>query len=66
MNGQVKFYDEPSAWGLIVGDDGALYVLRGGQLPGPPPRVGEPVVFEPQPAPGGLRASGVRRIAVGA
>src|SRR5882672_3904595 len=23
MNGRVKFYDEPSAWGLIVGDDGA-------------------------------------------
>jgi hypothetical protein len=28
--------------------------------------VGEPVVFEPQPAPGGLRASGVRRLASGA
>ena len=65
MNGVVKVSDEPSAWGLSVGDDGALYVLRGAQLPGPPPRVDEPVVFEPQPAPGGLRASGVRRIAAG-
>jgi cold shock CspA family protein len=62
MNGLVKFYDEPSAWGLIVGDDGALYTLRGGQWSGPPPREGESVVFEPQPAPGGPRASGVRRI----
>jgi cold shock CspA family protein len=65
MNGQVKFYDEPTGWGLIVGDDGALYMLRGAQLTDAAPRVGERVAFEPQKAGGGLRAAAVRRIASG-
>jgi cold shock CspA family protein len=62
MHGQIKFYDEPSAWGIILGDDGALYVVRGARIPGPPLRVGERVAFEPRPAPGGPRAAAVRRV----
>jgi cold shock CspA family protein len=62
INGRVEFYDEPSAWGLIRGDDGRLYDLRGAQLGGPVPQVGERVLFEPQPAPGGPRAAAVRRL----
>ena len=62
MDGQIKFYDESTAWGVIVGDDGGLYVVRGARLPGPPLQVGERVAFEPQPAPGGPRASAVRRL----
>ena len=65
MNGRVKFYDEPTSWGLIVGDDGALYMLRGDQLADAVPRVGERVAFEPQKGGGGLRAAAVRRIADG-
>ncbi len=64
MNGQVTFYDETSAWGLIRGDDDGLYDLRGAQLPGPPPRVGDRVLFDPQPASGGPRAAAVRRISL--
>jgi cold shock CspA family protein len=60
--GEVKFYDEASAWGLILGADGGLYVVRGTQLPGAPLRVGEQVSFEPQPAQGGPRAARVRRL----
>ena len=62
MIGQVKFYDEPTDWGLILGADGALYGIRGTRLPGPPLQVGERVRFEPQPAPGGPRATDVRRL----
>jgi cold shock CspA family protein len=60
INGQIEFYDEESEWGLIRGDDGHLYELRGGQLPAP--RVGDKVLFEPQSAAGGPRAVAVRRI----
>jgi cold shock CspA family protein len=63
MTGQVEFYDETCAWGLIRGDDGHLYDLRGAQFPGPPPRLGDRVLFDPQPAPGGPRALAVRRAA---
>jgi len=63
MTGQVEFYDETCAWGLIRGDDGRLYDLRGPQLPGPPPRQGDRVLFDPQVAPGGPRAQAVRRAA---
>ncbi len=63
MDGQIKFYDEPTAWGIILGDDGALYVVRGARIPGPSLQVGDRVVFEPRPAPGGPRASAVRRVA---
>jgi hypothetical protein len=45
-----------------VGDDGALYMLRGGQLADAAPRVGERVAFEPQAGMGGLRAAAVRRL----
>ncbi len=62
MTGEVKFYDEIAAWGLIRGADGGLYVVSGHRLPGPPLRVGEQVLFEPQPAQGGPRAAGVRRL----
>jgi cold shock CspA family protein len=60
MIGQVKFYDEPTEWGLILGSDGALY---GVQRARPPLQVGERVRFEPQEAPGGPRAIDVRRLA---
>src|SRR5712692_4908770 len=60
--GQVRFYDEPTAWGLILGADGELYAVRGVRLPGPPLEVGEQVLFEPQAAPGGPRAAAVRRL----
>jgi hypothetical protein len=59
---QIEFYDEPTSWGLIRGDDGHLYDLRGGQLAGSPPRVGDKVLFEPQSAPGGPPAVAVRRV----
>lgn len=60
INGQVEFYDEESDWGLIRGDDGHLYELRSAQLPAP--RVGDKVLFEPQPGAGGPRAVAVRRL----
>jgi cold shock CspA family protein len=63
MDGQIKFYDEPTAWGIILGDDGALYVVRGARVPGSPLQVGDRVEFEPRAAPGGPRASAVRRVA---
>jgi cold shock CspA family protein len=60
--GQIKFYDESTAWGVILGADGGLYAVRGTQLAGSPVQVGERVVFEPQPAAGGPRAAAVRRV----
>lgn len=62
IGGQIEFYDEDTGWGLIRGDDQRLYDLRGGQLAGPMPRVGEKVFFEPQAAPNGPRAVAVRRV----
>jgi cold shock CspA family protein len=62
MVGQITFYDDATAWGLVLGADGGLYAIRGAHLAGPPPVVGERVVFEPQPAPGGPRATAVRRM----
>jgi cold shock CspA family protein len=58
--GQIKFYDEATAWGVIQGADGGLYAMRGDQFSGPPFQVGDQVVFEPQPAPGGPRANAIR------
>jgi hypothetical protein len=46
--GRIEFYDRPTAWGLIVGDDQDLYVIRGRDGRGAAPRVGERVSFEPQ------------------
>ena len=62
MHGLIKFYDEVAAWGVIQGEDGRLYSVRGGQLGAPPPRLGERVAFEVEPAPGGPRAAEVRRL----
>ena len=62
MVGQVKFYDVSMGWGVILGADGGLYAVRGPQLQGPPLSVGERVVFKPQPAQGGPRATAVRRL----
>jgi cold shock CspA family protein len=61
LDGQIKFYDEATAWGVILGADGRLYGVRSPRRLNPPLRVGERVVFEPRPAPGGPRAAGVRR-----
>jgi cold shock CspA family protein len=66
MTGQLRFYDRPTAWGVIAGDDGQLYMVLGNQVPGAPLREGERVRFEPVSGPGGLRAAGVRRLGLGA
>jgi cold shock CspA family protein len=63
--GQITFYDESLAWGVVLGADGGLYAVRGAQISGPPLKVGERVTFEPQPAPGGPRAAAVRRLRAG-
>ena len=62
MEGQVKFYDESVAWGVIMGADGRLYGVRGGRRAGPPLHVGERVMFELEQAPGGPRATALRRL----
>ena len=62
MIGQVKFYDEPTDWGLILGSDGTLYGVQRARLPGPPLQIGERVRFEPEAAPGGPRAADVHRL----
>jgi cold shock CspA family protein len=62
MTGRVRFYDTPTAWGVIAGDDGRLYMLRGDQLRDPLPREGERVSFEPMVAEGGPRAANVQRL----
>ena len=59
--------DEPRLFEYLTVEEhlrftGRLYGVRGAQLPGPPPVIGERVAFEPQPAPGGPRAVAVRRI----
>jgi len=41
--GRIEFYDRPTAWGLIVGDDQELYVVRVRDGRGALPRVGERV-----------------------
>ena len=61
MTGRMTFYDEPSAWGLILGDDQRVYVVRGSQVVGAAPRVGDKVLFEPEETGRALRALGVRR-----
>jgi hypothetical protein len=61
MKGRLRFYDRSTAWGVIAGDDGRLYNVRGDQLPAPPPEEGESITFEPLEAPGGPRATAVQR-----
>ena len=63
--GRIEFYDRPTAWGLIVGDDQELYVVRGPGGRGPAPRVGERVSFETQSFGDGKRASEVRLLSRG-
>ena len=60
--GRIEFYDRPTAWGLIVGDDQELYVVRGRDGRGAPPRVGERVSFEAHAAPDAKRAAEVRLV----
>lgn len=62
MTGDMTFYNEPTAWGLILGDDEPLYVVRGSYMVGPAPRVGEKVRFEPRETGRALKAVEVRRI----
>ena len=63
--GRIEFYDRPTAWGLIIGDDQELYVVRGRDGRGLAPRVGERVSFEPQAAPDNKRAAEVRLLGRG-
>jgi cold shock CspA family protein len=60
--GRIEFYDRPTAWGLILGDDQELYVVRGRDARGARPRVGERVAFEPQTVTDGKRAAEVRLV----
>jgi hypothetical protein len=60
--GRIEFYDRPTAWGLILGDDQELYVVRGRDGRGALPRVGERVAFEPQTTGDGKRAAEVRLV----
>ena len=63
--GRIEFYDRPTAWGLIVGDDQELYVVRGRDGRGASPRVGERVSFEAHTAPDARRAAEVRLVSRG-
>ena len=63
--GRIEFYDRPTAWGLIIGDDLDLYVVRGRDGRGAAPRVGERVSFEPQTGTDGKRATEVRLVSRG-
>jgi hypothetical protein len=63
--GRIEFYDRPTAWGLILGDDQDLYVVRGRDGRGTPLRVGERVSFEPEPRADGKRAPEVRLVGRG-
>lgn len=63
--GRIEFYDRPTAWGLIMGDDQELYVVRGRDGRGPAPRVGERVAFERAAASDGKRAPEVRLVTRG-
>jgi cold shock CspA family protein len=60
--GRLRFYDGPTAWGLIVGDDGHLYMLHGRDVLGTPLREGERVRFAPVRRAGGLSAIRVQRV----
>jgi len=63
MTGRIEFYDEPTAWGVILGEDGRVYVVRGSRTPAAAPRAGDTVMFEPRDTTTGLRADAVRRVA---
>jgi cold shock CspA family protein len=61
MTGQVTFLDEPTGWGLILGDDGRVYVLRRRDTQAPVLRPGDPVAFEPLATRRGMLAVAVQR-----
>jgi hypothetical protein len=63
--GRIEFYDRPTGWGLIMGDDQELYVVRGRDGRGLAPRVGERVSFEPQLVSDSKRAAEVRLLGRG-
>lgn len=63
LAGELRFYDEATAWGVIAGEDGRFYVLRARRLATPPLSAGVRVLFDPVVTPGGLRATAVRRAA---
>ena len=63
--GRIEFYDRPTAWGLIIGDDQDLYVVRGRDGRATALRVGERVSFEPQTGTDGKRATEVRLVSRG-
>ncbi len=63
--GRIEFYDRPTAWGLIIGDDQDLYVVRGRDGRAAALRVGERVSFEPQTGTDGKRATEVRLVSRG-
>jgi cold shock CspA family protein len=60
--GRVEFFDRPTLWGLILGDDQELYVVRGRDGRGALPRVGERVAFESKTTGDGKRAAEVRLV----
>jgi cold shock CspA family protein len=62
MTGRLRFYDAATAWGVIVADEGGLYMLYGQPVTGAPLRDGERVRFEAAAGPGGPRAIGVQRL----
>ena len=62
MTGCLRFYDQPTRWGVIVADDGGLYMILGQHVAGPPLREGERVRFDGAAGPGGLRATAVQRL----
>ncbi len=62
MIGCLRFYDAASRWGVIVADEGGLYMLQAALPSGPPLREGERLRFDATPGPGGLRATAVQRL----
>ena len=62
MTGCLRFYDPATRWGVIVADDGGLYMVLGQYVPGAALREGERLRFEAASGPGGLRATGVQRL----
>ena len=62
MTGCLRFYDRSTGWGVVVADDGGLYMIQGQHVQGPPLRMGERLRFEAATGPGGLRATAVQRL----
>jgi len=62
MIGCLRFYDAASRWGVIVADEGGLYMIQGALPSGPPLREGDRLRFDAAPGPGGLRATAIQRL----